>query len=76
MSKFAIKEGTKCFISSIGHNNFYYPSARSVNTLYDVEAEMVCWIGGGDKLIPIKVPSNCIDDKRYDDGSSVVWMEK
>ena len=76
MSKFIVKGGTRCFISSVGHNNFYYPSEKSVNTLYDVEAERVSWAGGGDMFVPVIVPSDCIDDDRPSKERSVVWMKK
>lgn len=76
MSKVRLSGGRRCFTSSVGHNNFYYPSDKSVNILYDTDAERVSWIGGGDRLIPVIISSNSINKERPSEERTVVWIEK
>jgi len=45
-----LKRGDKIFLSERGHNGFFYPTDRSLNLGCDVDANVLSWIGGGDKI--------------------------
>ena len=54
-----IKENTVCYISEIGHNNFWYPTEQKVVTKHDCSAERMSWISGGDR-VAIKILKSCL----------------
>jgi len=54
-----IKENTICYMSEMGHNNFWYPSRNKLIIKENCKAEKVSWLGGGTK-IPIKVLKSCL----------------
>ncbi len=72
---------TKCYLSEIGHNNFYYPTTQTALIPVDCDYTILPWIGGGaKKLTPIKIfrcdilPLDLADSEKIK-GSMVVWVE-
>jgi len=52
---------TECFLSDIGHNNFYYPSEVKVLIDQDCNKEHLHWLGGAHRnLRAIKVRKSCV----------------
>ena len=76
-----IEAGTTCFVSTIGHNGFWYPiynGAGMTEVIEDIEhAKVKSWICGKSELMAIEVPANKIRDL-YGDPSSmtVVWIHR
>tara|TARA_B100000700_G_scaffold117566_1_gene132196 strand:+ start:291 stop:551 length:261 start_codon:yes stop_codon:yes gene_type:complete len=54
-----IKENTICYISELGHNNFWYPSTTKALIKENCEAARMSWLGGGSK-VAIKVLKSCL----------------
>ena len=72
----------KCYLSEVGHNNFFYPARATALISNECEYTVLPWVGGRDKkLTPIKI------EKRYVvpldlsppntlKGTTVVWVEE
>jgi hypothetical protein len=74
-----IKKNTPCFISTIGHNNFWYPVFTEAGMTYiteDIESpDFKAWTCGNQDLKALLVPTNSIKDIYGDsDGVIVVWV--
>ncbi len=52
-----LKRVNKIFLSERGHNGFFYPGYKSLSLVEDVDAKILSWTGGGDK-IAVVVPDN------------------
>jgi hypothetical protein len=79
----------KCFLSELGHKNFWYPTAVQALLSTECESEALSWIAGdGRNLKALKVRKACIlplsstpptsDIVNTHDGDCqiVVWVEK
>lgn len=75
---------TKCFLSVVGHNNFYYPDDTTGLIPNNCDYTIMPWIGGKEKnLTPIKVKKSCVIAGRFGEpmgkdsikGSTIVWVE-
>ena len=71
-----IKKGQEVFLSCLGHNNFFYPADKEVVILYDVEADIPCFVGGGDTRAPIIIPENSVVVSGSPDRKIIVWEAK
>ena len=71
--KFRIRAGTQVYESEIGHNNFFYPSKKTVIVTEDCEAEKLNWIGSN-KLTPYKVRLSALGHDGAWDNFAVVWV--
>ena len=73
----SLKKGDKVFFGKLGHRGFNYPTSDSELLLFDVNAEKLFWVGGGDKtavLVPVRSLSPF---KWLADGKRVpVWINK
>ena len=82
-------KGTTCYISELGHKNFYYPTDKKAIIKPDCKYEILPWLGGHENLSPVKIKISCIlptsfdKDPAYDilrnsekDSSIIVWVEK
>jgi len=74
--KTLVKKGSIAYLSHTGHKGFRYPSKDSEKLLFDVEAERVSWVGGGEKLTPVKIPESSILALGDSEKSVVVWVHK
>mgnify|MGYP001300444334 CR=1 FL=1 len=57
-----LKRGIQIFLSERGHNGFFYPSKKSLELVEDIDAKVLSWIGGGDKVaitIPETTKARC-----------------
>ena len=76
-----IDAGTVCFVSTRGHNGFWYPIYNTMGmteVVEDIEnAKVKSWICGRSDLVAIVAPANKIKDL-YGNPSSmtVVWIER
>ena len=74
-----IKKGTPCFVSTTGHNNFYYPMYNEEGVTYfeeDVaEYKIKSWVCGRNDLTAVVVNPSSIKDL-YGSNQTVVWVEK
>ena len=68
-----VKKGEKVILSCLGHNNFFYPGDKEVSVLYDTEAEVPAFIGGGDSKSPIILPENAVLIEGSPDRKIIVW---
>jgi hypothetical protein len=85
MSDLAIKKGTKCVLSELGHNNFLYPSTSyAINLNRIVFGKKMSWLGGGDSgLMPVSILTQAISNlltstsiQLLGDGTySIVWVD-
>ena len=82
-----IKANTPCFLSTIGHNNFWYPSQNKVITKEECEAHIMSWISGGSKmaikilksyLMPLDITENTTKNisPPTENCYTVVWVER
>tara|TARA_R100001015_G_C4632982_1_gene197284 strand:+ start:3252 stop:3512 length:261 start_codon:yes stop_codon:yes gene_type:complete len=74
-----IKKGTPCFLTTTGHNNFYYPLYSEEGLTYfekDIEnPEIKTWVCGRSELAAVIVSPDKIRDL-FGTGQTVVWVEK
>ena len=72
---------SKCYLSEIGHNNFFYPTEATALIPSDCEYSVLPWIGGKEKnLTPIKIKKSCVVPLDIANpgtvvGSTVVWVK-
>ena len=52
-------EYVRCFLSELGHNNFWYPTDNKVLIKESVEVDRMPWLGGGNKFA-IKILKSCL----------------
>ena len=76
-----MKKNVLCYLSEIGHNNFYYATKTKVIIEKNSSYEIMPWISGNKHLQAIKVKNknilhlsnpNCIESS----GESILWIEK
>tara|TARA_Y100000592_G_scaffold65123_1_gene101332 strand:+ start:11107 stop:11364 length:258 start_codon:yes stop_codon:yes gene_type:complete len=71
----------KCYLSEIGHNNFFYPSETTAMIAPNCEYSVLPWIGGKEKnLTPIKIKKSCVvpsdtAQPSIVNGATVVWVD-
>ena len=71
---------SKCYLSEIGHNNFFYPTEATALIPSDCEYSVLPWIGGKEKnLTPIKIKKSCVVPLNMNPpqpvtGNTVVWI--
>ena len=74
-----IEKGTPCFITEVGHNNFYYPVYNEDGLTYfeeDVEDfGLKSWVCSKSNLRAIYVHTDHIRDL-YGSSRTIVWVEK
>ena len=72
---------SKCYLSEIGHNNFFYPAKTTALILSDCEYTVLPWVGGKDRnLTPIKIKKSCVVPLNTSkpgtiNGATVVWID-
>ena len=71
-----MKKGQKVILSCLGHNNFFYPGDKEVTLLYDTEASVPAFVGGGEKMTPIILPENSVLVEGSPDRKIIVWEVK
>ena len=76
-----MNENVFCYLSEIGHKNFYYPTKVKVIIEKDTDYEVIPWISTDKKLQAIKVKNkNIVYLKPLPDhgqtGDSILWIEK
>ena len=73
----SLKKGDKVFLGKSGHRGFNYPTPDSDTLLFDVEAEKLFWVGGGDKTA-VLVPVRSLGPFKWmtDDKLVPVWITK
>ena len=82
-------EYIKCYLSEIGHNNFWYPSATQAIMLLNCDHAKLAWISGSKRsLTAVKVRKSCVlplsyarkAAKKIDPSAegdyTVVWINK
>jgi hypothetical protein len=72
-----LKRGNKIFLSERGHKGFFYPTTIPLSLWSDIEAKVLSWAGGGDKIAVI-IPK---DTRAYDCLKTVqvnghVWINR
>ena len=73
---------TKCYLSEIGHNNFFYPTGATALIPEGCEYTILPWVGGKDKkLTPIKIKKCCVVPLNMNPpeaikGTTVVWIDE
>ena len=79
-----MKNDIHCYLSEIGHNNFYYPTKRKAILKIDSKLEILPWVSSDKALFAAKVKNKdilflTITDKtiNIDNNSySIVWISK
>tara|TARA_R100001015_G_C4570105_1_gene128322 strand:+ start:637 stop:894 length:258 start_codon:yes stop_codon:yes gene_type:complete len=72
---------TKCYLSEVGHKNFFYPTTASALITDNCDYSILPWVGGENKkLTPIKIKKSCVIPLNMTPpesvkGSTVVWVE-
>ena len=73
-----IKKGTPCFVTQVGHNNFYYPVYNNEGLTYfenDVkDFQIKSWICSHSNLRAIYVDVTSIRDL-YGSTKTIVWFK-
>ena len=68
-----IQKGTIAYFGSLGHRGFEYPSKESEKLLFDVDADMIPWVGGG-KFKPFRVPEDAMLALGDSNKNIIVWI--
>tara|TARA_R100001015_G_C4606504_1_gene161581 strand:+ start:1125 stop:1382 length:258 start_codon:yes stop_codon:yes gene_type:complete len=72
---------TKCYLSEVGHKNFFYPTSTTALITGECEYSILPWVGGENKkLTPIMIKKTCVIPLNMSPpdsvkGSTVVWVE-
>lgn len=72
----------KCYLSEVGHNNFFYPTEFTALIPDACEYTILPWVGGKDKkLTPIKIKKSCVvplnlSPPQAIQGTTVVWIDE
>ena len=53
-------EYIKCYLSELGHNNFFYPSTTTALITAGCKYDVLSWVGGAGELKPIKLLKSCV----------------
>ena len=71
----------KCYLSELGHKNFFYPTNITALIPEGCEYKILPWVGGQNKsLTPVKIERSCVlplnmCPPRPVKGTTVVWIE-
>ena len=71
----------KCYLSEVGHNNFFYPTNLTALIPDGCDYTILPWVGGKDKkLTPIKIDKSCVVPLNMCppsavNGTTVVWVD-
>ena len=81
MVKCIMSKNVICYLSEIGHKNFYYPTKTKVVIEKNTKYEILPWISTDKKLQAIKVKNSSILhittlSKLQQSGESVLWIKK
>lgn len=78
-----MKKNITCYMSEIGHKNFYYPTKTKVILKENAAIEQLPWISSSKKLQAVKVKNKFIlyttnIEKNIENSEnfSVIWIEK
>ena len=78
-----MEENIFCFLSEVGHNNFYYPTNQKAVLKVNAPYTRMCWISIDRQLCAIKVKNEHILRFTYADNEninkdrySIVWINK
>ena len=66
IKKAVVPENRVCYMSEVGHKNFYYPTDKKMILRQDCVYERLSWLGGTRGLKPIKVKISCILPTSFD----------
>jgi len=80
---------TICYLSELGHKNFWYPTNNKAILIEDCELEKLNWVcGANSNLIAYKAPKACLlpidineESMKYTkppqtEGYTVVWIKR
>ena len=70
-----LSKGDSVFLSKSGHKEFEYPTAEREIILFDVNAEIRSWCGGGE-LQAVTVPENAVFALGNPEKIIPVWVPK
>ena len=81
MVKKTMKKNVFCYLSEVGHNNFYYATNTKVIIKENTSYEIMPWISSNRGLQAIKVKNKNIlhlSNPHYTEssGESILWIEK
>jgi hypothetical protein len=78
-----------CYMSEVGHKNFYYPTSTKMLIRKGCTYETLPWVSGNKELIAAKIKISCILPTSFDkdpacailrsrdkDTTIVVWIDK
>ena len=74
-------EYIKCYLSEVGHKNFFYPTENTALIPKGGEYNILPWIGGQAKsLTPVKIKKSCVVPLNMCPpatikGTTVVWID-
>ena len=73
-----IKKETPCYLSTTGHNDFYYPDYKNGETIFEediLDAHLKSWICGNNSLKAVLVEANSLRDVVAAPGvKTVFWV--
>lgn len=73
-----IKKSTRCYLSSVGHNNFFYPDYENGETVFleeEENPELKMWVYENKKLRPVLVEASKLENVIAAPGiKTVVWI--
>ena len=78
-----------CYMSEVGHKNFYYPTNTKMYIEKGCTYEILPWVCGQSSLVPAKIKISCILPTSFDkdpacailrnrdkDTTIIVWIKK
>lgn len=79
-----LKNNIECFLSKVGHKNFYYPTSTRAILKKNTKIQILTWLCSNKNLCAAKVKNKdilflTITDKNVNikkDAFSVVWIDK
>ena len=77
----SIRNGTTCFISTIGHNNFWYPifdeTGKSLITNDIENVKVKSWVCNNKRLKAVQIKVSDVRDLYGDPNSpTIVWVDE
>ena len=70
-----LEQGTRVFLSELGHNGFFYPTDSSETLIEQTSAHLKAWVGSADKTA-VLIPESAVRTSGSEAKLIAVWVDK
>ena len=69
-----MKNDMHCYLSEVGHNNFYYPTKKKAILKTNSKLQVLPWLCSNKNLFAVKVKNKDILMINHDERCYVIWQ--